>query len=316
MSRQNLRAGVVGVGSLGQHHARLYASMDHVELVGIVETDAARAEEISGKHGARVFPSVEALAREVDMASVASPTTTHEQATSALLDAGVATLVEKPIAASLEEAERLVDHARSRGVPLMVGHIERFNPAVTALLERARRPRFLEIHRLAPFVPRSLDVDVILDLMIHDLDLCRVLFGREKLRWFDASGTSALSAKIDIASVRLRFDSGAAANLTASRISHEKVRRVRVFEPGRYLGCDTIAGTVSAYELDDSQGEPTIRSEGFEPDPVEPLRAELEAFRDALLRGEQVPVTGDDGTAALRLALDIREAIETSESSA
>lgn len=316
MSRKKLKAGVVGVGSLGQHHARVYASMEHVELVGIVETDAARAEEIAGRHGARVFPSVEALAAEIDMASVASPTTSHEEATTTLVDADVATLVEKPIAATLHEAERLVEHARDRGVPLMVGHIERFNPAVTALLQRASRPRFLEIHRLAPFVPRSLDVDVILDLMIHDLDLCRVLFGRQRVRWFDASGTSALSPKIDIASVRVRFEDGAAANLTASRISNEKIRRVRVFEPGRYLACDTISGTVSAYELTEDAGEPTIRSESFEPEPVEPLRAELESFRDALLSGGEVPVTGDDGTANLRLALDIRNAIEAAEAGA
>jgi predicted dehydrogenase len=306
-----LKAGVVGVGSLGQHHARLYASMDGVELVGVYETDEERAREITSKHGGRPFDSLEALAKEVDLVSVASPTTTHEEATSLLIDASVATLVEKPIAASLEQAERLVERARSRGVPLMVGHIERFNPAVTALIQRAERPRFLEIHRLAPFVPRSLDVDVILDLMIHDLDLCRVLFDRQTLRWFDASGTPALSRKIDIASVRLRFEDGAAANLTASRISHEKVRRVRAFEPGRYLACDTIANTVSAYSLDESGAEPTIRSESFAPEPVEPLRAELQAFRDAVARGEEVPVSGEDGTAALRLALEIRDAIET-----
>lgn len=313
MAAGELRAGVVGVGSLGQHHARNYAAIDGVRLVGVVDADPERAEQIAARHGARVFPDAESLEREVDLVSVASPTTTHEEVTSVFLASGVATLVEKPIASTLEESERLVALAAKHAVPLMVGHIERFNPAVSALLREARDPRFVEIHRLAPFVPRALDVDVILDLMIHDLDLCRVLYGRRPVTFFDASGTPALSSKIDIASVRLRFEGGAAANLTASRISREKLRRVRLFEKGRYMACDTIANAAEAYVLDESQEPPAIRSETLEIVPVEPLRAELEAFRDAVVSGGPVPVTAEDGAAALRLALEIRDSIERAE---
>lgn len=200
-----LRAGVVGVGALGRHHARLYASTPGVKLVGVVDLDRARAQEIASTYGARVLPSPEALAREVDLASVATPTTAHEKTAMPFLEAGKAVLVEKPIADGLDSARRLVERAAAGKTPLMVGHTERFHPAFAALKERTTDPRFLEIHRLAPFTPRSLDVDVILDLMIHDLDLCRVLFGPREVKFLDASGTPALTDKIDIASVRIRF---------------------------------------------------------------------------------------------------------------
>lgn len=309
--RSVLKAGVVGVGHLGRHHARLYASLPGVQLVGVVDKNPDQASQIATTYGAKVFPDVESLAREVDLASVATPTTLHEATAAPLLEAGRAVLVEKPIAASAAEAQRMIDLARARGVPLMVGHTERFHPAMAALIERVRDPRFLEIHRLAPFTPRSLDVDVILDLMIHDLDLCRLLLGPKEVKFFDASGTAALTNKIDIASVRIRFEGGAAANITASRISHEKVRRVRVFEPGAFLACDTGTGTMSFYRLEGEPGKiPQVRGETVGLPPEEPLGRELSAFVQAVANGTAIPCSGEDGLAALDLALRIRTAIE------
>ena len=308
---KTLKAGVVGVGSLGQHHARLYSELDGVELVGVVDTDAERAAEIAARHGVKTFSDIGALAREIDLASVATPTIAHAQIAEALIEAGVATLVEKPIAEDRPAALALVELARSRGVPLMVGQTERFNPAVSALIESCAAPRFIETHRLAPFVPRSLDVDVVLDLMIHDLDLCRILLDRSPLVSFDASGTAVLTGRIDIASVRLRFASGAAANITASRISQERVRRVRVFETGAYLACDTARGIVQLFRVDrEAEGPPRIISETVEPPSGEPLGRELAAFAASVASGSPVPVPGEDGLAALELALRIRDAIE------
>ncbi len=306
-----LRAGVVGVGALGRHHARIYANLPETRLVGVVDADPGRAQEHAERNGARVFPSVEALAREVDLVSVATPTVHHEDAAMPFLEAGVAVLVEKPIADSEAAGRRLVERARAKGVPLMVGHTERFNPAFMALQERVSNPRFLEIHRLAPFTPRSLDVDVVLDLMIHDLDLCRVLLGPREVRLLDASGTPALTDKIDICSVRIRFEGGAAANITASRISNEKLRRIRVFEPGAFMGCDTGAGTLSVYRVVREAGKPPeVRGETVGLPPAEPLGNELSAFARAVASGTPVPCSGEDGLAALALALRVRDAAQ------
>ncbi|RMG44995.1 MAG: gfo/Idh/MocA family oxidoreductase [Acidobacteria bacterium] len=307
-----LAAGVVGVGHLGQHHARLYASLRGVRLAGVVDTDPNRAQEVASRYGARVFADVPSLAREVDLASVATPTTSHEECVLPLLDAGVAVLVEKPIAADVAAADRMIQAAERAGAPLMVGHTERFHPAVAALRERLSRPRFIESHRLAPFAPRSLDVDVLLDLMIHDLDLLRVLLDGDEVVRFDASGAAALTERIDIASVRLRFKGGAAANLTASRISHERQRRIRVFEPGAYFACDTGRGTLSVHRLVRDGPKPRIATEEVAVPREEPLARELSQFRDAVVRGERPPCPGEDGRAALALALEIREAITAS----
>lgn len=308
-----LRAGVVGVGHLGRHHARLYASLPGVTLVGVVDSNRAQAETIAAQYGARVFADAASLAREVDLASVATPTTAHEEAATPLLEAGRPVLVEKPIAPSVEAGQRLVALAARHGVPLMVGHTERFHPAIGALKDRVSDPRFLEIHRLAPFTPRSLDVDVILDLMIHDLDLCRVLLGPRKVLFMDASGTAALTDKIDIASVRLRFEGGAAANLTASRISHEKLRRVRVFEPGAFMGCDTGNSTLSVYRVVREPGKaPEVRGETVGLPAEEPLGRELAAFV-AAAAGGPLQSSGEDGLAALELALSIRDNIQAQQ---
>ncbi|RMF71360.1 MAG: gfo/Idh/MocA family oxidoreductase [Acidobacteria bacterium] len=310
-----LRAGVVGVGHLGQHHARVYHELDATRLVGVFDTDRARAEEIAGRFGVRAFDDPDALAREIDIASVAAPTVAHEQAAAPLIDRGVAVLVEKPIAPDGEAGRRMIARAREAGVPLAVGHIERCQPAIRALRERLTDPRYLEIHRLAPFKPRSLDVDVILDLMIHDLDLCRFLIGDVSIRHLDASGTPALTDRIDIASVRLRFDNGAAANLTASRISLEAVRRVRVFEPGRYASCDTARGSLAVFRIAPAGDGPLpqVVMDQVDVPAEEPLRIELRDFAAAAARGESGPCSGEEGLRALELALAIRDAIRAEQ---
>ncbi len=306
----DLRAGVVGVGHLGRHHARLYDALDGVRLVGVVDTDRERAAEIAARHGARVFDSPEALAREVDVASVASPTSVHLETARPLLEAGVATLVEKPIADGVVAGRELVELARAKGVPLMVGHIERFHPAVEAIRAELTAPRFLEIHRLAPFVPRALDVDVVLDLMVHDLDLCRLLLGPLPVEHLEAAGATALTDRIDLASVRLRFAGGAQANLTASRISFEKVRRIRVFEPDGYLWADTGTGDAGLFRVRRDGGERRIERRPLDVPREEPLARELGAFLAAVRAGRDVPCPGEDGLAALELAIEIRSRIE------
>ncbi|MDH3285676.1 MAG: Gfo/Idh/MocA family oxidoreductase [Acidobacteriota bacterium] len=307
---RRIRAGVVGVGYLGRHHARIWSGLPGVRLAGVVDLDTERAAEVAGKYDASRFASIDELAREIDVASVATPTATHEDCAAPLLERGVAVLVEKPIAPDMKSGTRMRDLAARSGAPLMVGHTERFHPAVTGLLERVSRPRFVEIHRLAPFKPRSLDVDVLLDLMIHDLDLCRLIFDRRPVTRFDASGTPALTDHIDIASVRVRFEGGAAANLTASRISGEPVRRVRVFEPGAFVACDTAANTLSVYRLVRQADGPRVTTEQVDVPREEPLAREIAAFRDAVTGGTEVPCTAEDGLAALDLALRIGEAIE------
>lgn len=306
-----LRAGVVGVGHLGRHHARLYATLPGSRLVGVVDADPERAAAIAGQFGARVFPDVPALAAEIDLASVATPTVAHEQPARELMEAGVPVLIEKPIAPDAAAGRRLVDAAARRGLPLMIGHSERFHPAVVALAGRLDGPKFLEIHRLAPFVPRSLDVDVVLDLMIHDLDLCRLVFGPRRAELIEASGAAAATPSLDIASARLRFEGGAAANLTSSRVSARRVRRIRVFQAGECWVCDTGNSTLQRVALRSAAGGvPEVVEETVEVAPGEPLGNELSVFL-RLVRGEKVAVcTGEDGLAALELALGVRRSIE------
>jgi len=235
-----VRVGVVGVGALGQHHARVYADLPGASLAGIYDVDHARAAEVAARHGVPAFSHMRELAGAVDAISIAVPTVDHHRVARELLEAGKDVLVEKPVTARLEEAEDLIGLAREKGAILQVGHIERFNPAVDALRKAALQPRFIEVHRLSPFSPRSLDVDVVLDLMIHDLDIVLCLDDSGAVQ-VDAVGVPVLTSKVDIANVRLRFASGLIANLTASRVSAEKVRKFRVFSPKTYISVDFAA---------------------------------------------------------------------------
>jgi len=296
-----VRVGVVGVGALGQHHARVYADLPGATLAGLYDVDPSRAAEVAARHGVPAFARLRELADAADAISVAVPTVDHHRVARTLLEAGKDVLVEKPMTAGLKEAEDLIGLASEKGAILQVGHIERFNPAVDALRKAALQPRFIEVHRLSPFSPRSLDVDVVLDLMIHDLDIVLCLDGSGAVQ-VDAVGVPVLTSKVDIANVRLRFASGLIANLTASRVSAEKVRKFRVFSPKTYISVDFAARSAQVYRLIQGDAGPEITAERMAAPDEEPLRRQLAAFV-AAVRDRTVPaVTGDDGLRALTLA--------------
>jgi predicted dehydrogenase len=303
-----VRVAVVGVGALGQHHARVYAALPDVRLTGVYDVDAARAAEVAGRHGCGVFPHLGDLLAAADAVSVAVPTVDHHRVARSLLEAGKDVLLEKPMTATLEEAEDLIRLADERRAVLQVGHIERFNPAVD-VLRTVARPRFIEVHRLGSFSPRSLDIDVVLDLMIHDLDIVLSLDGSEAVQ-VDAVGVPVLTPRVDIANVRLRFASGLIANLTASRVSAEKVRKFRVFAPRTYVSVDLARREAQVYRLEEGGGGvPDIRVEQTSAADEEPLRRQLASFVEAVrTRGAPV-VPGAAGLRALTLAHAILERI-------
>src|SRR2546425_2838517 len=296
--------GVIGVGALGQHHARVYAGLSGVDLVGVYDTDPARAREVAERHGGRAFPTVEALLGEVRAVSVAVPTVHHHRLARQALEAGRDVLVEKPMTSTLEEADDLIALADERKAVLQVGHIERFNPATDVLKATVRKPRFIEVHRLGSFSPRSLDVDVVLDPMIPDLHIVLFLDGSEAVQ-IDAVGVPVLTPKVDIANVRLRFASGLIANLTASRVSVDKVRKFRVFSPRTYISVDFTAREARVYRLQESPSGPPISVERTAAPEEEPLRRQLSGFLRAVREGSSPAVTGADGRRALALALTI-----------
>jgi predicted dehydrogenase len=297
---------VVGAGVFGRHHLRLLKQSGCAELVGVVDSDAGRARAAAAEYGCQALERHEDLAGRVDAAVVATPTSAHVQIGTALLEAGIHLLVEKPIAPDVASARRLVDAARRADRVLQVGHLERFNPAVTALAKVVRVPLFFEIHRLSVFTARSLDVDVVLDLMIHDIDIVLSLAGAipEEIR---AAGISILSPKVDIANVRLAFPSGCVANLTASRVSTERVRKLRLFQPSEYISLDYSRQEAVRFAVSGN------RQIGFAPLEVvkeEPLKLEIDAFLDSVATGAPVRVTGEDATRALEVATAILGKIE------
>jgi predicted dehydrogenase len=302
-----IRVGVVGVGALGQHHARVYASLPDAALTGVYDIEPARAAEVAGRHGGRVFAHLRDMLGAVDAVSVAVPTVDHHRVARALLDAGKDVLVEKPITTTLDEADDLIRVAAARGAILQVGHIERFNPAVEALRAHSHDPRFIEVHRLGSFSPRSLDIDVVLDLMIHDLDIVLSLDGSEPVQ-VDAVGVPVLTPRVDIANARLRFASGLIANLTASRVSAEKIRKFRVFFPRTYISVDFAAREAQVYRLvPGPHGQPEIATERTSSPDEEPLKRQLEAFLVAVRDRSRPAVPGEDGRKALALAQTIVE---------
>ena len=299
-----VRAAVIGVGALGQHHARVYQSLPEARLVGVFDQDRRRAEEVAGSHSCRAFPDVATLLAEAEAVSVAVPTVDHHRVARAALDAGRHVLVEKPMTSTLAEADDLIRVAGERGLVLQVGHIERFNPAVDVLRATVSQPRFIEVHRLGEFSARSLDIDVVLDLMIHDLDILLSLDGSEAVA-VDAVGVPVLTPKVDIANARIRFASGLIANLTASRVSAEKVRKFRVFSPRTYISVDFTAREARVYRLKDTPAGPAISAEHTAAPEEEPLRRQLAAFVGAVRGGKGPVVSGSDGRRALALALTV-----------
>jgi predicted dehydrogenase len=303
-----VRCGVIGVGALGQHHARVYAALPGAHLVGVYDVDGERAREVANRHGSRAFAHLRELLPEVDAVSVAVPTIDHLRVARVVLEAGKDVLVEKPMATTVAEADEMTALAEARGAVLQVGHIERFNPAVE-VLRQVERPRFVEVHRLGSFSPRSLDIDVVLDLMIHDLDIVLSLDGSEAVQ-VDAVGVPVLTPRVDIANARLRFASGLIANLTASRVSTDRIRKFRIFAPRTYISVDLAAREAQVHRLGEPRpdGWPDIQIERTQAPAVpesEPLHRQLSAFVQAV-RGRTRPlVGGTDGRRALALAAEI-----------
>jgi predicted dehydrogenase len=306
---------VVGVGAFGRNHARIYHQLaqqgEAVRLVGVVDPDVARADAVAAEFGCRGFGSVEQLVTthsEVQAASVAVPTVLHLETARALMEAGVDVLVEKPLAPSLAEADELVGLAQRLNRIGQVGHLERFNPAVRATAPLITQPMFFEVHRLSVFTPRSLDVDVILDLMIHDLDIVLWLVN-SPVKEIRAVGLPILSGKADIANVRLEFESGCVANFTASRVSTERVRKLRFFQPRQYVSLDYSRQEVLVFSVGESAGTPSVNPQIKVAKPPivaeEPLQAELRSFLEAVRTRSKPMVSFEDGRRALAVALDI-----------
>lgn len=315
-----MKAGVLGVGSLGYHHARILREVPGAEMAGVYDDDAARLETVAAELGVRAFRSRDELLEAVDAAVIAVPTTAHASVALAAIDAGVHLLIEKPIAHTLAEAEAIVDAAAARNLVVATGHVERFNGALRACEPYLEDPRFIESHRLAPFNPRGTDVAVVLDLMIHDIDLVLSLVGRG-VEGVDAVGVPVLTPGADIANARISFDGGAVANITASRVSFERMRKIRFFQNSGYMSLDLAAGTGEFLRLKPGaklpEGEVGVAAllglvERIElkGDGAEPLRAELEAWVRAVRGEAPLVVSGEDGRDALAVALRIMERIE------
>ena len=323
-----LHIGVAGTGRLGREHVRVLAGLDGVSFVGCYDVDADRAREVAGRNGATAFESLDAMLAEVDAVSIVVPTVGHREVALAAIGFGCDVFVEKPIAASIPEAEEMIAAAREKGRVLQVGHVERFNSAIEAVVDHIRNPAFIEVHRLAPFSLRGTDVSVVGDLMIHDLDLLGYLLGE----WpsdIRAKGASILTPAPDIVNVRLEYPSGCVANVTASRVTMSPMRKIRVFSDDSYVSINMLKRTASRYRRKDGfeervamlRTEPEgpaslmgladfIEIDTIEPDDVEPLHKELSAFAHSVASREAPPVTGDDGLRAVQLATAILEQIQ------
>ena len=315
-----LRTAVIGVGSLGQHHARNYAEIaaaGQTKFVGVCDTNEENAKTIAGKNHCDHYTDWRDLLGKVDAVSIVTPTETHCEIACAFLEKGVNVLVEKPIARTLEEADRMIETAARSGAKLMVGHLERFNPAMVALRPQVSNPLYFEIHRVSPFPNRSLDVDVVLDVMIHDLDAVQWLVGEDvKISAIHAVGIPVISDKVDAANARLEFENGAVANITASRIGTEKIRKTRFFQPHAYVVLDYATKFASLTSLAPNAIHPLlgVSINRLKIHDVEPLRAEIDAFLGCIREDETPPVTAEDGRRALSLALGVLEKIEAHRS--
>jgi predicted dehydrogenase len=298
----SLRVGVVGVGHLGRHHARILSSLPDVDLCAVVDVNRARAEEIAAaNHTHPLFDYHDILGR-VDAVTIAVPTELHREIAVPFLSAGIPVLVEKPMAGSLDEADAMIAAAASADVVLAVGQTERFNPAVEAARPLLSDPRFIEVHRLGTFPERSLDIDVVFDLMIHDLDVVLSLVNAD-VDSIEAVGVPVLTGRVDIANARLRFTNGCIANLTASRISRDRVRKIRLFQRAAYLSIDYAAQKVELWRLVKGNGAlPAIEGGNVDVIGEEPLKRELADFVDAVVSRRAPAVTGEEGRRALALA--------------
>jgi len=296
----SIRVGIVGVGYLGTQHARILSYLEEADLQAVADIDFQKALQIGNRHGVRYFENYEDMIDEIDAAVVATDTSAHFKVSENLLRHGKHVLVEKPITETVEQGERLVELAAKKNLILQVGHLERFNPAVEAIENMISDPRFIEVQRLGSFSARSLDIDVVLDLMIHDLDIILALI-KDEVVAIKSSGIHVVSEKTDIANARLEFKSGCVATLTASRVHQGKVRKLRIFEPTSYYSIDYIDQEVKVFPLDGRQTD--IKTLKIQKD--EPLKKELKNFLDCVETGKRTKVTGEEGLRALKLAYDV-----------
>jgi predicted dehydrogenase len=307
-----VRTAVIGTGHLGREHARIYSALENANLIAVCDINENTGRAVAERYGVRFVSDYRELLKEVDAVSVATPTVNHHEVTCACLAAGINVLVEKPIARTLAEADEMIRKAEAGGLVLHVGHIERFNPAFRALQKKISHPRFFEAHRMGIFTPRSLDIDVVMDLMVHELDIIASLVGREVVK-IEAVGIPILTQKIDLANARLEFADGCVANITASRVSGERLRKLRVFQPNEYYSLDYSEQQVAICQLLPAKTPgvlPEIAAGSLEVIKHEPLRAEIEEFVSAAQTGKATGVTGAEGRRALALALEVLEKIK------
>ncbi|MEP6924597.1 MAG: Gfo/Idh/MocA family oxidoreductase [Pyrinomonadaceae bacterium] len=312
--RAKLRTAVIGVGSLGQHHARIHAQLakeGKTEFIGVCDANAETAQKIAAEQNCPAFADWRELLNKANLVSIVTPTETHSEIAVEFLKRGIHVLAEKPMARTLEEADLMIAAAEKSGAKLMVGQLERFNPAIVALRPHVSKPLYFEIHRISPFPARSLDVDVVLDVMIHDLDMIS-WFVADEIATIHAVGIPILTNKVDAANVRLEFKRGAVANITASRVGTEKIRKMRFYQQNAYVAVDYVTKYAALTTLAPGAENPLfgIKINRLEINDIEPLRAEIEAFIDSIVANKTPPVTGAEGRSALSLALGVLEKIE------
>jgi predicted dehydrogenase len=314
MGKNNIRIGVIGVGHLGEYHVQKYVAIPKVDLVGVVDIDHERARDIARRYNTQAFAGVEEILGEVDGVSLAVPTESHFHMGRDILSRGVHLLIEKPITYKLSHADQLIELAEEKGVVLQVGHVERFNPAVIRMESLLNRPIFIESNRLNLFTNRGIDVDVVLDLMIHDLDIILHAVNSE-IREVHAVGLSVITEKTDIANVRIIFGNGTVANLTASRVSNKNLRKIRIFQTDSYMSVDCVKRQISVTRLNGHMRGPDkfpqITSEKLKYPDSDPLADQIGSFVETIVTSSEPVVTGDDGRKALRVALAIIEQIES-----
>jgi predicted dehydrogenase len=311
-SNKKIRVGIIGVGYLGKYHLEKYLGIDGVEVAGICDINPETGKKIGAEYGVPHYLDYRRLIGMVDAASIVVPTVHHHPVAMDFLNAGVDVFVEKPISTSAAEAQSLIDTAEDRNLILQVGHLERFNPAVLALQGTMREPMFIESHRLSPFPERSIDIDVILDLMIHDIDIILNIV-RSPISHIDAVGVPIITSQVDIVNARLNFESGCVANVTASRVSAEKMRKIRIFQSDAYISIDYAAQKITVYKrVSDDNDRFSIVRQDMDISPSDYLGDEIRSFVQSVRTRQAPPVTGRDGKRALEVAILIKERLEES----
>jgi predicted dehydrogenase len=308
-SKQTLKAGVIGVGHLGRYHAQKYQAIESTNLIGVYDIDPDRAKLVADECGTKVFTDLNALLKEIDIVSIATPTTDHFNSASKALEAGVHCLIEKPFTRTVEEARKLITLAKKKEIKIQIGHLERFNTVILHGSALLKNPRFIESSRLAPFTARSTDIDVVLDLMIHDIDLVLAIVG-SPVAEIDAIGVPVLTDKVDIAHAKLVFENGAMANLNASRISNKVFRKMRVFQRFSYLGLDFQKAEIEVFERVEKDGTYKIDGKTMPLGTSDSLRAEIDSFITCVLDNTEPLVSADDALKTLIIAHKIKDNIE------